>query len=119
MIQPVELQAALQVRLHDGRRTTTTNVWDMLAGCRAGDLSRVKTLVAAQSSLVLCDHNYMPPLHLAVREGHLYLVAVPCGERRRNRMTVTVPLSGDAGNGGARSRARRHRPGPADRVSRR
>jgi ankyrin repeat protein len=46
----------------------------MLAASRAGDLERIKSLVAATPGLVRCEHNYMAPLHLAVREGHRDLV---------------------------------------------
>lgn len=38
------------------------------------DLERVKSLVAATPGLVRCEHNYLAPLHLAVREGHRDLV---------------------------------------------
>jgi ankyrin repeat protein len=74
MLQPVELRIALPMELHGGKYATTTDVWHMLAASRAGDLDRVKSLVAATPGLVCCEHNYMPPLHLAVREGHTDLV---------------------------------------------
>jgi hypothetical protein len=74
MLQPVELRITLPMELHGGTYTTTTDVWHMLAASRAGDLERVKSLVAVTPGLVRCEHNYMPPLHLAVREGHGDLV---------------------------------------------
>jgi ankyrin repeat protein len=70
MLQPVELRIALPMELHGGKYATTTDVWHMLAASRAGDLERIKSLVAVTPGLVRCEHNYMPPLHLAVREGH-------------------------------------------------
>jgi ankyrin repeat protein len=62
------------MELQGGEYATTTDVWHMLAATRVGDLERVKSLVAATPGLVRCEHNYMPPLHLAVREGHRELV---------------------------------------------
>jgi ankyrin repeat protein len=74
MLQPLELRITLPMELQGGESATTTDVWHMLAATRAGDLERVKSLVAATPGLVRCEHNYMPPLHLAVREGHRDLV---------------------------------------------
>ncbi|MCC7007496.1 MAG: ankyrin repeat domain-containing protein [Acidobacteria bacterium] len=74
ILQPVELRITLPMELQGGKYTMTTDVWNMLAASRAGDLERVKLLVAATPGLVRCEHNYMPPLHLAVREGHKDLV---------------------------------------------
>jgi len=74
MIQPVEMRAALPVRLDDGSMTTTTDVWAMLTACLDGDVDRVDRMLAQSPRLLLCDYNYMSPLHLAVREGHVALV---------------------------------------------
>ncbi len=71
---PVEMRTAFPMRLHDGTVVPTTTVWQMLAAARDGDLASVTALVDECPSLVLCDYNYMPPLHLAVREGHLAIV---------------------------------------------
>jgi ankyrin repeat protein len=64
----------LPMELQGGEYATTTDVWHVLAASRAGDLERITSLVAAAPGLVRCEHNYMPPLHLAVREGHVDLV---------------------------------------------
>ena len=74
MLQPVELRIALPMELQGGEYATTTDVWHMLAASRAGDLERVKSLVFATPGFARDEHNYMPPLHLAVREGHRDLV---------------------------------------------
>jgi ankyrin repeat protein len=71
---PVEMRMAFPMRLHDGTVVPTTTVWRMLAAAREGDLATVTALVDECPSLVFCDYNYMPPLHLAVREGHLEIV---------------------------------------------
>ena len=46
----------------------------MLSACRDGNLERVSGLMAHQPALATCQFNYTPPLHCAVREGHLPLV---------------------------------------------
>jgi ankyrin repeat protein len=51
-----------------------SDVWEMLSASRAGDLDRVKALVSRRPELARCEYNYTPPIHFAVREGHLSLV---------------------------------------------
>ncbi|HJR59830.1 MAG TPA: ankyrin repeat domain-containing protein [Vicinamibacterales bacterium] len=91
MIEPVEIRAGLRVKMRDGTFSTTTDVWSMLNACRTGDLARVMELAAAQPALVLCDYNYMPPLHLAVREGHLAIVTFLAGHGAANPNHLTYP----------------------------
>jgi hypothetical protein len=91
MIMPIEVAAQLPVKLRDGSRATTIDVWEMLNACRAGDLRRVEELVAANAALLLCDYNYMTPLHLAVREGHLATVKYLAEHGAANPNYVTYP----------------------------
>jgi hypothetical protein len=91
MIMPVEVAAQLPVKMRDGSRGTTMDVWEMLNACRAGDLRRVEELVAANAALLLCDYNYMTPLHLAVREGHLATVKYLAEHGAANPNYVTYP----------------------------
>lgn len=91
MIQPVEMRATLPIRLRDGTLTTSTDVWNVLAACREGDLERVQALIATSPALVLCDYNYMAPLHLAVRQGHLELVRYLADLGAANPNYVTYP----------------------------
>jgi len=74
MIPPVEMRRTLPMTLHDGVVSTTTRVWEMLCACRDGDLDRVSELISEQPQLSTCQFNYTPPLHFAVREGHLPVV---------------------------------------------
>ncbi len=74
MVQPIEMQRTLPMTLHDGVVSTTTQVWEMLCASRYGDLDRVMQLISEQPQLSTCQYNYTPPLHLAVREGHLPVV---------------------------------------------
>lgn len=46
----------------------------MLSASRAGDLDHVMRLVTSRPELATCQYNYTPPLHFAVRQGHLELV---------------------------------------------
>ena len=91
MIQPVEMAAGFRVKMRDGSSTTTTQVWGMLTAARNGDLERVMELANATPGLVLCDYNYMPPLHLAVREGHLAIVRCLADRGAANPNHVTYP----------------------------
>jgi len=91
MIQPVEMRAGLPMRLHDGTMSDTGAVWSMLSACHEGDADRVKELIAACPSLVRCDYNYMPPLHLAVREGHRALVGDLIERGAANPNYLTYP----------------------------
>src|SRR5215212_4215023 len=74
LIQPVELRKTLPIDLHGGVRSTTTAVWEMLCASRVGDIDRVKDLGSSEPGLITCQYNYTPPIHFAVREGHLDLV---------------------------------------------
>jgi ankyrin repeat protein len=47
------------------------DVWAMLTAARDGDLERIKSLVQQSPRLATCEYNYTPPIHFAVREGHL------------------------------------------------
>ena len=75
MIQPAEMKESRPIALHEGRVSTTTDVWDMLSASFEGDLGRVKTLLERAPGLLTCMYDYTSPLHLAVREGHVDLVA--------------------------------------------
>lgn len=62
------------MKLHGGAVSTTTEVWEMLCASRDGDLDHVMQLVSRRPELSTCQFNYTPPLHFAVREGHVALV---------------------------------------------
>jgi ankyrin repeat protein len=50
------------------------DVWSMFQASWNGDLEQVKALVARRPELAVCEYNYTPPIHFAVREGHLETV---------------------------------------------
>src|SRR5437764_15385380 len=50
------------------------DVWTMLCANRAGDLDRIQALGSSRRELIRCEYNYTPPIHFAVREGHLSVV---------------------------------------------
>src|SRR3954453_22617080 len=50
------------------------DVWAMFQASWSGDLDQVKALVARRPELAVCEYNYTPPIHFAVREGHLEIM---------------------------------------------
>ena len=74
LIRPVELRPGRSYRLPDGTETTTDAVFAMFVAARDGDLHSVKRDVERWPSLATVEYNYTPPIHFAVREGHLDLV---------------------------------------------
>ena len=74
MLYPTELRLTLPMELADGVYATTSDVWAMLVASRVGDVDGVRALIGGIAALARCEYNYMPPLHLAVREGHIELV---------------------------------------------
>lgn len=57
-----------------GTMSTTTNVWEILKASYDGDLPKVEELVNDCPGLIYAQYNYAPPIHFAVREGHIELV---------------------------------------------
>jgi ankyrin repeat protein len=74
MIRPVELRTARPYTLPEGAVVTTDDVFGMFVASRAGDLAEVKRLTARVPALGIVEYNYTPPIHFAVREGHLPIV---------------------------------------------
>ncbi len=101
---PVEMRTRFTMRLCDNSAVPTTEVWSMLTACRDGDRGRVEELVALYPSIVLSAYNYMPPLHLAVREGQLEIVRFLAARDAVNPNYKTYPygetlpvIAGDRG----------------------
>jgi ankyrin repeat protein len=90
---PIEMRAGFLMRLHDNATLATAEVWSMLTASRDGDFDRVKALVAATPRLDRCEYNYMPPIHLAVREGHLEIVRFLAGRGAINPKYMTYPYN--------------------------
>ena len=74
MIRPVELRSSRRYTLPDGAVVTTDDVFGMFVAARAGDLAEVKRLATVAPGLATVEYNYTPPIHFAVREGHVALV---------------------------------------------
>ena len=74
MIKPVELNLDLPMEVAKGVLSTTTKVWNILAASKNGELETVKKMVDECPELIYAQYNYAPPIHFAVREGHLELV---------------------------------------------
>jgi len=73
MIQPNEMSLALPIDVANAV-STTTKVWEILSASRDGNLQKVKELVNECPGLIYAQYNYTPPIHFAVREGHIDLV---------------------------------------------
>jgi ankyrin repeat protein len=74
MIQPHEMKLNLPIKLSNDVVSTTTKVWNILVASRNGNLGEVKHLVKQCPELIYAQYNYTPPIHFAVREGHIELV---------------------------------------------
>jgi uncharacterized protein len=74
MITPVEMKLELPMSLSNGVVSTTFKVWEILTASRDGNLERVQQLLDECPELAYAQYNYTPPIHFAVREGHVQLV---------------------------------------------
>ena len=74
MTQPHEMKLNLPMSVANNVLSTTTKVWEILVASKKGDLSKIKELVAETPELIYAQYNYTPPVHFAVREGHIDLV---------------------------------------------
>lgn len=74
MVQPHEMKLNLPMKLSKEVVSTTTKVWNILVASKNGNLEEVKHLVRECPELIFAQYNYTPPIHFAVREGHIDLV---------------------------------------------
>jgi ankyrin repeat protein len=74
MLQPIELKLELPMKLSNNVVSTTTKVWNILVASKRGDLEAVKSMGKECNELLYAQYNYTPPIHFAVREGHIELV---------------------------------------------
>jgi ankyrin repeat protein len=49
-------------------------VWEILVASKEGNLAKIKELAGECAELVYAQYNYTPPIHFAVREGHVNVV---------------------------------------------
>lgn len=86
------MRKPLPMMLHGGVRSTTSEVWEMLLASRNGNLDRVTELVSQRPGLSTCQYNYTPPLHFAVREGHLPVVRALAEQKAFDPEYKTYPF---------------------------
>ena len=58
--------------LRDAERGET--IWEVLTAAGAGDVQALRAALGRDPTLANAEYWYMPPLHFAVREGHLEAV---------------------------------------------
>ena len=92
MITPVEMKLTLPMSLSNGVVSTTTKVWDMLTASRDGNLDRVQQLANDCPELLYAQYNYTPPIHFAVREGHVQLVRYLLDHGALDPTYITYPF---------------------------
>jgi ankyrin repeat protein len=64
----------------------------MLIASREGEMDKVKTYLMECPGLVYAQYNYTPPIHFAVREGHLELVRVLLEQGALDPTYITYPF---------------------------
>jgi len=92
MVQPVEMKLHLPMKVANDVVSTTTKVWDMLTASYHGDLPAVKKMVNECPELIYAQYNYTPPIHFAVREGHVELVKYLLGNGAYDPGYKTYPF---------------------------
>ena len=68
LLKPAELA---DQRMDWTGRWRGEDVWQVLTASRDGDLKRLQSLLRRDATLAQAEYWYTPPLHFAVREGHL------------------------------------------------
>lgn len=71
LVRPEDLKSEQEMPWSGGKGT---DVWTMIRASIEGDLNLIRELVANDSQLVNCYHQYRRPLHFAVQEGHVEVV---------------------------------------------
>jgi ankyrin repeat protein len=74
LFRPVQLRGDRPFVLADGSVASMDDVFRMFVAAREGNVSAVKSMIARAPALAIVEYNYTPPLHFAVREGHLPIV---------------------------------------------
>ncbi len=81
-----------EMSLSNGERSTTTNVWETLTASKEGNLERLKALVKETPGLIYAQYNYTPPIHFAVREGHIEMVRYILEKGALDEHYITYPF---------------------------
>ncbi len=71
LIRPVEMAPGRPHTLPDGTVATQDDVFAMFVAAREGDLPTIRRLIDVSPAFATVEYNYTPPIHFAVREGHL------------------------------------------------
>jgi len=74
LIRPIEMSPGRTRTLDDGGIVSSDDVYATFVAARDGDLGSLESLVAKARGLATVEYNYTPPIHFAVREGHVEVV---------------------------------------------
>lgn len=83
------------MEIANGQVSTTGAVWEILSASYEGDLQKVQALTQDEPALLYTQYNYTPPVHFAVREGHLELVEYLLGQGACDLAYRTYPFLDD------------------------
>ncbi len=67
------------------QKVNGNDAWALFTACAAGDMAKVKALLAKDQHLVNAQLWYQFPIHLAVREGHAEIVKLLLERGSRSR----------------------------------
>ena len=74
-------------------------VWEFLTAAASGDIASLRDLLARDAGLHRAEYWYTPPLHFAVREGHLEAVRLLLAAVRRSPPRAGAPPRRAPGRG--------------------
>jgi len=86
------MRSTYEMSLSNGERSTTTKVWETLMASKEGNLEKLKALVRETPGLIFAQYNYTPPIHFAVREGHIELVRYILEKGALDANYITYPF---------------------------
>lgn len=71
LLRPVELTTGRLFTLADGTHVPADDTFAMFVAARDGDFATVQRLTRQSPLFATIEYNYTPPIHFAVREGHV------------------------------------------------
>lgn len=92
MIRTLELTRRFPMNIPNGKISTTIAVWEILTESVKGNTQRVQAIVDECPEMAYAQYNYTPPIHFAVREGHVDLVEFLLSKGALDPTYITYPF---------------------------